>query len=104
MLDERLGRHSVAVASLGLIPALMVIMVLALGIVHPGQSYSRVTIAATFSTPPLVAFTLGIVNDRRFVRSLLLAVAAFVMIGVWYAVLIMPAAALCTVARGEGCM
>jgi hypothetical protein len=64
MLDERLGRHSVAVASLGLIPALMVITVLALGIVHPGQSYSRVTIAATFSTPPLVAFTLGIVNDR----------------------------------------
>jgi hypothetical protein len=82
----------------------MVIMVLALGIVHPGQSYSRLTIAATVSTPPLVAFTLGIVNDRRFVRSLLLAVAAFVMIGVWYAVLIMPAAALCTVARGEGCM
>jgi xanthosine utilization system XapX-like protein len=38
------------------------------------------------------------------VRSLLLAVAAFVMIGVWYAVLKLPAAALCTVARGEGCM
>lgn len=104
MLDERLGRHSVTIVSLALIPALIVITMLALGIAHPGESHSRGVVGAVLSAPPLIAFALGVLNGQRLVRSLLPAVGAFVMIGVWYAVLFLPAAAICTVTRGGSCM
>jgi hypothetical protein len=61
MLDERLGRHSVVVASLGLIPGLLVITWLADGVVaNPGASHSRALIWALFAIPPLAAFVLGL--------------------------------------------
>ena len=56
MLDERLGRHSVVVASLGLIPGLLVIAMLADGIANPGVSYRRVVVWAFFVVSPVAAF------------------------------------------------
>jgi hypothetical protein len=105
MLDERLGRHSVVVASLGLIPGLLVITWLADGVVaNPGASHSRALIGALFAIPPLAAFVLGLLNGYHPLRAVVLAGAALVMIGIWYAVLILPAAALCTATHGGSCM
>jgi hypothetical protein len=105
MLDERLGRHSVVVASLGLIPGLLVIAWLADGIVaNPGGSHSRPVIWGLFAIPPLAALVLGLLNGYRPLRAVALAGAALVMIGVWYAVLILPAAALCTATHSGSCM
>jgi len=104
MLDDRLGRHSVLVASLGLIPAGVVIVVLAVGMATPGVSYSRVFLVVGFSIPSVAAFLLGWLNHRKLLRAILLSAAALLMIGVWYAVLILPAAAVCSVARGNACM
>jgi hypothetical protein len=104
MVDERLGRHSVVVASLGLIPGLLVIAVLADGIANPGVSHSRALVWTLFSIPPLAAFVLGWLNGYRLLRTVALAGAALLMIGVWYAVLFLPAAAVCSATRGGSCI
>jgi hypothetical protein len=104
MLDERLGRHSVVVASLGLIPGLLVIAWLADGIANPGVSHSRALIWTLFAIPPVAAFVLGYLNGYRLFRAVALAVAAVFMIGVWYAVLFLPAAALCSATHSGSCM
>jgi hypothetical protein len=105
MVDERLGRHSVVVASLGLIPGLLVIAWLADGVVaNPGASHSHTLIWALFAIPPLAGFVLGLLNGYRPLRAVVLAAAALVMIAVWYAVLILPAAALCTATHSGSCM
>jgi len=104
MLDERLGRHSVVIASLGLIPGLLVIAVLADGVANPGVSYSRALVWSLFSIPPLAAFVLGWLNGYRPLRAAALASAALLMIGVWYAVLFLPAAAVCSAMHGGSCI
>jgi hypothetical protein len=103
MLDDRLGRHSVLVASLGLIPGAVVVVVLAVGIATPGASYSH-ALLLVFAIPPVAAFLLAWLNDRNLIRAIILSGAALLMIGVWYALLILPAAAVCSVARGSACM
>jgi hypothetical protein len=104
MPEDRLARRSVTIAAIGLVPTLVVIVVLALGMTHAGESPSGAAVGATLSAPPLIAFALAVRDHRSFGRSLLLAVTAFVMIGVWYAVLFLPAAAICTWATGGSCM
>jgi hypothetical protein len=104
MLDERLGRHSVVIASLGLIPGLLVIAVLVDGIANPGVSHNRALVWALFAIPPLAAFVLGVLNGYSSLRAVVLAGAALVMIGVWYALLFLPAAALCSVTHSGSCM
>jgi len=106
MLDERLGRHSVAVASLGVIPALAVIIALFDGISNPGVTHGRWLVWAFFATPPLAAFALGWFNSYRYrvLKATALAAAALLMVGVWYAILFLPAAALCTVMHHGSCM
>jgi hypothetical protein len=104
MLDERLGRHSVVIASLGLIPGLLVIAVLVDGIANPGVSHSRALVWALFAIPPLAAFVLGVLNGYSSLRAVVLAGAGLVMIGVWYALLFLPAAALCSVTHSGSCM
>jgi hypothetical protein len=76
MLAERLGRHSVLVASLGLIPGLLVIAVLADGIANPGVSHSRALVWTRFAVPPVAALVLGLLNGYRPLRAIVLAVAA----------------------------
>ena len=49
-----------------------------------------------FAVPPVAALVLGLLNGYRPLRAIVLAVAALVMIGVWYALLFLPAAALCS--------
>jgi hypothetical protein len=104
MLDDRLGRHSVLVAALGLIPGAVVVVVLAVGIATPAVSYSRALVLVVFSIPPVAAFLLEWLNDRNLLRAIALSGAALLMTGVWYALLILPAAAACSVARGNACM
>ena len=104
MLDERLGRHSVVVASLGLIPGLLVIAMLADGIANPGVSYRRVVVWAFFAVSPVAAFVLGLLNGYSLLRAVVLAGAALVMFGVWYALLVLPAAALCSAMHSGSCM
>lgn len=104
MLDERLGRHSVVVASLGVIPGLLVIAVLADGIANPGVSHSRALVWTLFAIPPLAAFALGLLNGYRPLRAVMLAGAALVMIVVWYALLFLPAAAFCSATHRGSCM
>jgi hypothetical protein len=104
MLDERLGPHSVVVASLGLIPGLLVIAVLANGIANPGVSHSHTLVWTLFAIPPLAAFALGLLNGYSQLRAVALAGAALVMIGVWYALLFLPAAALCSATHSGSCM
>jgi hypothetical protein len=104
MLDERLGRHSVVVAALGLIPGLLVLAVLADGITSPGVSHSRALVWALFAIPPVAGFVLGLLNGYRPLRAVVLAGAALLMIGVWYAVLFLPAAALCSATHSGSCM
>jgi hypothetical protein len=104
MLDKRLGRHSVVVLALGLIPGLLVIAVFADGIANPGVSHSRALIWTLFGTPPLTALVLGTLNGYGPLRVVMLAVAALVMIGVWYAVLFLPAAFVCSAINGSSCM
>jgi hypothetical protein len=104
MLDARLGRHSVLVASLGLIPGLVVVLVLAVGIAHPGVSYSHTLVLTVFLIPPVAAFVLEWFNDRSLLRAVVFSGGALLMIGVWYALLILPAAVVCSVARGNACM
>src|SRR4051795_10828641 len=103
MVDDRLGRHSVLVASLGLISGAVVVIVLAVG-----------------SPPPLCRTAMYCCwwssRSRRWRRSSLRGstgatwserlcfVGALLMVGVWYALLILPAAAVCSVARGNACM
>ncbi|MFL5828665.1 MAG: hypothetical protein ACJ76X_02000 [Solirubrobacteraceae bacterium] len=104
MVDDRLGRHSVLVASLGLIPGAVVVIVLAVGIATPAVSYSHVLLLVVFSIPSVAAFVLARLNGRNLVRAIVLSVGALLMVGVWYALLILPAAAVCSVARGNACM
>ncbi len=104
MIDDRLGRHSVIVAALGLIPGFVVIVVLAVGIATPTVSYSHALLFLAFSIPPVAAFLLAWFNDRNLIRAIVFSGAALLMIGVWYALLILPAAAVCSVARGSACM
>ena len=74
-------------------PGLLVIAWLADGIIaNPGASHTRALIWALFAIPPLAAFVLGLLNGYHPLRAVVLACAALVMIGVWYAVLILPAA------------
>lgn len=104
MLDERLGRHSVVIASVGLIPGLLVIAMLADGIANPGVTHRRVLVWAFFAVPPVAAFVLGLLNGYSVFRAVMLAGAALVMFGVWYALLVLPAAALCSATHGGSCM
>ncbi len=104
MLDERLGPHSVVVASLGLIPGLLVIAVLADGIANPGVSHSHALVWTLFAIPPLAAFVVGFLNGYSLLRAVALAGAALVMIGVWYALLFLPAAAIGSATHSGGCM
>ena len=90
MLDERLGRRSVLAASLGLIPALVVLAVFADGITNPGVSRDRLLVWTVISIPPLAAFVLGLLTGYRVLRAVALAGASLLMIGVWYAVLLLP--------------
>jgi hypothetical protein len=104
VLDERLGPHSVVVASLGVVPGLLVLAVLADGIANPGASHSRALVWTLFSIPPLAGLLLGCLNGYRLLRAIALGVAALVMVGVWYAVLFLPAAALCSATHSGSCM
>jgi hypothetical protein len=104
MLDERLGRHSVVVVSLGLIPVLLVVAVFVDGMTNPGVSHGRVLVWTVFSIPPLAAFVLGLLNGYRLLQAVVFAAAALLMIGVWYAVLFLPAAAVCSATSGGSCM
>jgi len=103
-LEEGLGWRSVVVLSLGLIPGLVVIAVFADGIANPGESHSRALIWTLFAIPPVAALVLGFFNGYRPLRVVVLAVGALVMIGVWYAVLLLPAAAVCSAIKGGSCM
>jgi hypothetical protein len=104
MLDDRLGRHSVAVLALVILPLLVVIGIFADGMAHPGRSHGPWIKVVVFAAPPTAAFLLAFANHRRVARSFVLALAAFVMIGVWYVLLMLPDAAICTVVRGNSCM
>lgn len=104
MLDKRLGRHSTVVGSLGLIPALVVIAVLADGIANPGVSHSRALVLIVLSIPPATAVVLGRLNGYSVLRTVVMAGAALLMIGAWYAVLFLPAAAICSATQGGSCM
>ena len=104
MLDERLGRHSVVVASLGLIPGLLVIAMFADGIAHPGVTHRRVLVWAFFAVAPVAGFVLGLLNGYSLLRAVALAGAALAMFGVWYALLVLPAAGLCSAMQGGSCM
>jgi hypothetical protein len=57
-----------------------------------------------FAIPPLAAFVLGLLNGYHLLRAVALAGGALVMIGVWYAVLFLPAAALCSATHSGSCM
>jgi hypothetical protein len=56
------------------------------------------------SIPPVAAFLLEWLNDRNLVRAIALSGAALLMTGVWCGALIVPAAAVCSVARATACM
>jgi hypothetical protein len=104
MLDERLGRHSVVVASLGLIPGLLVVAMFADGIANPGVVHRRVVVWAFFTVAPVAALVLGLLNGYSLLRAVMLASAALVMFGVWYALLVLPAATLCSAMHNGSCM
>jgi hypothetical protein len=104
MIDSRLGRHSVATLSLGVLPAAMVVVIFADGMAHPGTSHSAGARVAVFATPPLAGFVLTLVDRRRLLPAVAMSAAALCAIAAWYAVLLLPAAAICSAAAGDSCM
>lgn len=103
MIDERLGRHSTLALTV-LIPGMLIVAVLVDGMVHPGADYPAAVDASVFAIPPLAALGLGMLNGEGLLRSLLRAVVAAVLMLAWYAVLVLPFAAFCSLASGNSCM
>ena len=103
MIDERLGRHSTLALTV-LIPGLVVVAVLLDGMVNPGTSHVHAFHGVLFVTPSLCAFALGMANGDGVVRSLLRSLLAALLIAVWYAVLLLPAAVVCSAVSDGSCM
>jgi hypothetical protein len=103
MIDERLGRHSTLALTV-LIPGLFTVGVMIDGMVNPGTSHLHTAHGALFTIPSLCAFGLGMANGDGMVRSLLRALLAALLIAVWYAVLVFPAAVVCSAVSNGSCM
>jgi hypothetical protein len=103
MLDERLGRHSTTALTV-LIPGLLVATVLVAGMVTTGETYPALVRDAVFAIPPLAALALGLLNGDRLPRALVRALLAVILMVAWYALLVLPFAAFCTLASGTSCM
>jgi hypothetical protein len=103
MIDERLGRHSTTALTV-LIPGLLVIAMFVDALVDPGSDHSAAAVYLFLALPSLCVLGVGLLNRDGLVRSLARAVAAGLLLVAWYAILVLPFAAFCTMARGDSCM
>ena len=103
MIDERLGRHSASALTV-LIPGLLVAGILSAGQVWPGRSHPPAVRDLGRVIPSLLALLLGRVNGEELLRSTMRAALAGALIVAWYALLVLPSAALCSAAAGDSCM
>jgi hypothetical protein len=103
VIDERLGRHSTT-ALIVLIPGAVVALVLLAGMARPGDTYPALVRDAVFAVPPLAGLALGLLNGGGLPRALVRALLAVVLMVAWYALLVLPFAAFCTLASGTSCM
>ena len=87
-----------------MIPGVIVVVLLLSGQVWRGRSHPPAVRDLALVFPSLLALLLGPVNGEGLLRSAMRAALAGALIVAWYALLVMPFAALCSAAAGDSCM